>query len=148
MPVFAVNSLGVSAAMSFICGLSTMATLIEPPFPVPEAEDPLEPPDEFELSEPPPPQPAAIPATTANTAATDQGRRVPLICSLLLLQRGGGCPPQPNALIALVYVGCQANRGSIRSHTKTCRIGLHVFRLPAWSGQPRLALGRHTWPRS
>ena len=33
MPVFSVNSFGVSFAMSFICGLSTMATLIEPPFP-------------------------------------------------------------------------------------------------------------------
>src|SRR5512133_3870531 len=94
MPVLAVNSLGVSAAMSFICGLSTMATLIEPPFPlVPEAGDPLdEPPLELELSEPPPPQPDATAQTTANRAAANQRRRLPLICSLLLLRRGGRDP--------------------------------------------------------
>ena len=39
MPVLLVNSFGVSAAMSFICGLSTIATLIDPP------------PEAFELSE-------------------------------------------------------------------------------------------------
>src|SRR5215218_9706616 len=84
MPVLAVNSLGVNAAMSFICGLSTMATLIEP---VPEAGLPLDP--ELESFEPPPPQPTAITPVPANNAATDQRRRVPLMGPLLLLQRGG-----------------------------------------------------------
>src|SRR6266498_198445 len=66
--------------MSFICGLSTMATLIEPPFP-PEAGVPLEVPPELELFEPPPPQPVASVPTTANRAAAEQRRTVPLICS-------------------------------------------------------------------
>src|ERR1044071_9449333 len=69
MPVLAVNSEGVSFAMSFICGLSTIATLISPPF---VAGDP---PDD-ELFEPPP-QPTTTAATTAQNAATDPGRRVP-----------------------------------------------------------------------
>src|SRR5512133_2544764 len=92
MPVLAVNSLGVNAAMSFICGLSTMATLIEPPFP-PLAGVPLDPeaPPELELSEPPPPQPTASTTTPANRAAAAQKRRA-LICPLLLLQRGGWEP--------------------------------------------------------
>src|SRR4051812_14701552 len=80
MPVFAVNSLGVSAAMSFICGLSTMATLMEPPLP-PEAGVPDEVPPEPELFEPPPPQPTATAPTTANRAAADQRRKKPLMCS-------------------------------------------------------------------
>src|SRR4051794_15481373 len=73
MPVFAVNSLGVSPAMSFICGLSTMATLIEPPFDD-VAGDPFE---LFEL----PPQPTATAPTTVSKAAADPRRRVPLISS-------------------------------------------------------------------
>src|SRR6266545_3930313 len=79
MPVLAVNSLGVNAAMSFICGLSTMATLIEPPFPplagVPLADEP-----ELELFDPPP-HPAAIAPTTASSAGADQRRTVPLMSS-------------------------------------------------------------------
>src|SRR5689334_13186199 len=81
MPVFAVKSLGVSAAMSFICGLSTMATLIDPPLP-PLAGVPLEDPDELELFElPPPPQPATTAPTTASTAAARHRGRKPLICA-------------------------------------------------------------------
>jgi hypothetical protein len=72
-----VKSDGVSFAMSFICGLSTIATLISPPF---VAGDP---PDD-ELFEPPP-QPTTTAATTAHNAATDPGRRVPRMGSLLLL---------------------------------------------------------------
>src|SRR5436189_5768557 len=80
MPVFAVNSLGVNAAMSFICGLSTMATLMEPPFP-PAAGVPLAAEPELELLDPPPPHPAAIAPTTAISAAADQRRTVPLMSS-------------------------------------------------------------------
>src|SRR6188472_3364571 len=80
MPVFAVNSLGVNAAMSFICGLSTIATLIEPPFP-PVAGVPLAAAPELELFDPPPPHPAAIAQTTASSAAADQRRTVPLMSS-------------------------------------------------------------------
>src|SRR6266576_3485690 len=109
MPVFAVNSDGVSFAMSFICGLSTMATLIEPPFdPPPEAGDP----PEDELLEPP--QPATTTPTTASTAATDPRRRVRLMD-----------PPPPACtrgtefhrtcgLITLVCVGCQAGSADFR----------------------------------
>src|SRR6266540_319956 len=68
MPVLAVNSEGVSFAMSFICGLSTIATLIAC-LPPPEAGDP----PLFE----PPPQPATTTPTTANSA--HPRRRVPLM---------------------------------------------------------------------
>src|SRR4029077_9125947 len=91
MPVLAVNSLGVNAAMSFICGLSTIATLIEP---VPEAGVPLAP--ELELLEPPPPQPAAITPTTANAVA-DQRRTVPLMVLSSCFNAEVGIPPQPIA---------------------------------------------------
>src|SRR5204863_498413 len=57
-------------AMSVICGLSTIATLIAPPPFV--AGDP---PDD-ELLEPPP-QPITTTATTAHNSATDTRRRVP-----------------------------------------------------------------------
>src|SRR5438552_1665892 len=100
MPVFAVKSFGVSEAMSFICGLSTIATLMVPPFFEPEAGDP----PEFELE---PPQPT-IPPRTATTATADPRRRVPLIVLPLLRlgQRGGSHPSATEGpLIALVYVG-------------------------------------------
>jgi hypothetical protein len=66
--------------------LSTIATLIEPPFdpPVPEADDPPEP-ELFEL----PPQPVASRTTTTNRAAADPRRRMPLMVLLLQLERGG-----------------------------------------------------------
>src|SRR3954468_5673580 len=102
MPVLEVNIEGVSFAMSFICGLATMATLIDPPFdPVPEAGEPL---DVFVWL---PPQPTAIAPTTANDAATDPRRRVPFMLS----------PPawtqrteflRVGATYMLVCVGCQA----------------------------------------
>src|SRR3954447_17727665 len=101
MPVLEVNSEGVSFAMSFICGLSTIATLIDPPLePVPEAGDPLV----DELSEPP--QPATT-IPTAATAAIDPRLRARLMASppafdaeTQVLRIGG--------LITLVCVGCQA----------------------------------------
>src|SRR4051794_30283385 len=107
MPVFAVKSFGVSDAMSFICGLSTMATLIEPPLELVAGDPP-------ELSEPPP-QPTATAPVTASRAAADPSRRVPLISSLLRLHRGGDVPPRPSALIALIYVGCQVGLSVLQS---------------------------------
>src|SRR6185436_10333005 len=121
MPVLAVNSEGVNAAMSFICGLSTIATLIEP---VPEAGVPLAP--ELELLEPPPPQPAAITQATA-TAVADERRTVPLMVLSSCFNAEVGIPPQPIALIALVYVGCQATRPTIRRRIKPCCIRARVF---------------------
>src|SRR3954453_9879846 len=102
MPVFAVNSLGVSPAMSFICGLSTMATLIEPPFDD-VAGDP------FELFEPPP-QPTATAPTTVSKAAADPRRRVPFISSSSppAWTPRRELPPRPRSTYTLVYVGCQA----------------------------------------
>src|SRR6185312_7937390 len=38
-----------------------------------------------------------------------------------------GIPPQPIALIALVYVGCQAKRPTIRRRIKPCCIRARVF---------------------
>src|SRR4051812_8635133 len=85
IPVLAVKRDGVSDAMSFICGLSTMATLIVPP--LPEAGVPLAP--ELELLDPPPPpQPATITPAVA-TATADHRRRVPRIGPLLRLEREG-----------------------------------------------------------
>src|SRR4051794_15072935 len=80
MPVFAVKSEGVSFAMSFICELSTMATLIEPPF-VPDAGVP--PPLELLLDLLEPPQPTATVPTTASTASADPRPIVRLISSPL-----------------------------------------------------------------
>src|SRR3954453_11717015 len=89
MPDFAVNSEGVSFAMSFICGLSTIATLIEPPL-VPDAGVP--PLDALllvlELSEPP--QPATTTPVTTRAAAADLRPIVRLICLLLLIPRSEG----------------------------------------------------------
>src|SRR6476620_8423500 len=102
MPVLEVNSEGVSFAMSFICGLSTIATLIDPPLePVPEAGDPLV----DELSEPP--QPATT-IPTAATAAIDPRRRARLMDALLLLSTQRTQVLRIGALITLVCVGCQA----------------------------------------
>src|SRR4051812_28755273 len=102
MPVFAVNSDGVSAAMSFICGLSTMATLMVPPFePAPAAGVPLE----LELLDPPPPpQPAAINAAAA-TATDDQRRRVPLIGLSSCVEREGHIPSPSSASIRGIVWG-------------------------------------------
>src|SRR4051812_39112973 len=101
MPVLEVNSEGVSFAMSFICGLSTMATLIEPPL-VPVAGEPLE--DEDDLLELP--QPTATAPTTAISAPIDPRRNVPLM-DLLLLGRRGRNSSTVGALITLGCVGCQ-----------------------------------------
>jgi hypothetical protein len=78
MPVFEVKSEGVSFAMSFICGLSTIATLIEPPV-VPDAGVPLAVPAAAVLLELPPPQPAARIPTTASRAVADPRRTFPLM---------------------------------------------------------------------
>src|SRR2546423_433338 len=104
MPVFAVNSEGVSFAMSFICGLATMARLIGPPF-VPDAGVPPPPDDLLSLLEPP--HPVAIAPTTASTATADQRPIVRLI-SLSSSSIGGQRTSLRNAgLITWVYVGCQ-----------------------------------------
>ena len=66
------SSEGVSFAMSFICGLSTIATLIDPPF------DAGDPPLDDELLEPPP-QPTPTAVTAAKVAATDPRRTMPLM---------------------------------------------------------------------
>src|SRR6266516_3976217 len=92
IPVFLVNSEGVSFAMSFICGLSTMATLIEPPF-VPDAGVP--PPVDADLLLEPP-QPVATTPTTASTAAAHRGPIVPLI-SVSSCFVGGQRDPSGNA---------------------------------------------------
>src|SRR6188472_3484755 len=122
MPVLDVNSEGVSFAMSFICGLSTIATLIDPPLePVPEAGDPL---DVEELSEPP--QPAITAPTTAITAPTDPVRHVPLM-DLLLLGRRGRSSSAVGRLITLVCVGCQGQSGDFRRWSKCWRFRCPLF---------------------
>jgi hypothetical protein len=64
--------------MSFICGLSTIATLISPP--LPEAGEPPEP-----ESSSPPPQPTTIAARTASRVGAHEMRLLPLIVILLRL---------------------------------------------------------------
>src|SRR5215211_3313533 len=71
MPDFLVKREGVSFAMSFIWGLSTMATLSEPPDPPPPSSSPPQP------APPSPTNSAAIPINVART--------VPLISLLLEL---------------------------------------------------------------
>src|SRR4029453_17177065 len=97
---FLVNSEGVSFAMSFIWGLSTMATLIEPP---------LDPPPPLSSS---PPQPAT--PSPKNSAAIKVARTVRLISA-----PPGGCgrPKQSGAgpLIALDYVGCQVQTHKLQT---------------------------------
>src|SRR3954469_7358365 len=82
MPVLAVNSFGVSAAMSFICGLSTIATLIEPPFDELEPEEPLEPPQAA----------ARAPRTTTRVAAQLRRDMADMGVSLLLQSNELRCP--------------------------------------------------------
>src|SRR4051812_36640747 len=101
MPVLAVKSDGVSFEMSFICGLSTIATLIV-----------------FDLlDEPPPlselPQPAAIAPIVASTAnvqpARDQVRAEVLLMVALLLWGDGEMGLSPlSPTMPCVHVGCQA----------------------------------------
>src|SRR5215218_6509521 len=77
MPVSLVKSFGVRSAMSFICGLSTIATLISPPLP-----DAGEPP---ELESSPPPHPTTTVARTASRVGAHHRRLVDLIVILLRL---------------------------------------------------------------
>src|SRR5882757_4907245 len=91
MPVLEVNSEGVSFAMSFICGLSTMATLIEPPF-VPDAGVPPLLDDLVLLLEPP--HPVATSPTTASTSAADLKPKVRLISLSSSSEGGQAIPPQ------------------------------------------------------
>src|SRR6266480_3254153 len=102
MWVFAVNSEGVSFAMSFICGLSTMATLIVPPF-VPDAGVPPLLAEEELLLLDEPPQPVARTLTTSTRAAATT--IIVLLISLPLALSGGQRLSLRNArLITLVYV--------------------------------------------
>src|SRR3954447_7567349 len=87
MCVFDVNSEGVSFAMPFIWGLSTMATLIVPPF-VPDAGVPLLPEDDL-LSLLDPPQPAAASAMTVSTATAAAIPLGPVISLSSCSQSGG-----------------------------------------------------------
>src|SRR6266540_7385467 len=100
MPDFLVNSEGVSFAMSFIWGLSTMATLIEPR---PDPPPPLS----------PPPQPANT--SPANSAAMNVARTVPLMFPLFLEVAGDRSSSGAGLLIALVYVGCQGLRPNLQT---------------------------------
>src|SRR3954471_4968886 len=90
MPLFLVNSEGVSFAMSFIWGLSTIATLIEPPDPPP-----------LSSSSPQPATPSPTNKAAINVAPTVRLMSPP--------SRGHGLPRSlgANLLIALDYVGCQ-----------------------------------------
>src|SRR5438552_9950152 len=106
MPVFDVNSEGVSFAMSFICGLSTMATLSEPPFDVDAAVPPLV----LLVLEPPPPQPTATTLTMASTATADPRPIVRLISHSPCFARRAQDTRRNVGLIAWVYVGCQGPR--------------------------------------
>src|SRR3954447_26326685 len=125
MPVLEVNSEGVSFAMSFICGLSTMATLMEPPLAAPVAGEPLE--DEDDLLELP--QPTATAPTTAISAPIDPRRNVPLM-DLLLLGRRGRSSSAVGALITLVCVGCQALTHTFRRPNKGWQFRRPLFILP------------------
>src|SRR5215207_8003536 len=89
MPDFFVNSEGVSFAMSFIWGLSTMATLTAPL------------PDPLSSS---PPQPATT--SPKNSAAINVARTVPLM-ALLLRGRGANEVVPVRFPYTLTYVGCQ-----------------------------------------
>src|SRR6266536_1017259 len=129
MPVFAVKSEGVSLAMSFICGLSTMATLIEPPFVLVSdaGVPPLVDPDLL----PPPPQPAATTPTTASTAAADLRPIVPLISLPSCVVGGQRDPSAMHGLIPLVYVGCQGPFAVILKSSNACRMVCPVFMMRA-----------------
>src|SRR5687767_9797071 len=101
MPDLLVKSSGVRSAMSFICGLSTMATFSEPP---------PDPPPSSSSS----PQPASTSPTSS--AAIDPRRTIPFIDLLLL--HGRGRPRSSDLrLIALDCVGCQAETRLIRIQT-------------------------------
>src|SRR6185436_5088403 len=93
MPLFLVNSEGVSFAMSFIWGLSTIATLIEPP----------DPPPPLSSSSPQPATPSPTNKAAINVAPTVRLMSPP--------SRGRELPRSlgANLLIALDYVGCQGS---------------------------------------
>src|SRR5215210_7021816 len=101
MPVSLVKRFGVRSAMSFICGLSTIATLMSPPLP-----DAGEPPDP-ESS--PPPHPTATAARTASRVGAHKVRLLPLIVDPPQLHAEVSVPPHTQSqLIALGSLGCQA----------------------------------------
>src|SRR5204862_5020645 len=125
MPVWAVNSEGVSFAMSFICGLSTIATLIAPPPFV--AGDP---PDD-ELLEPPP-QPTTTTATTAHNAATDPRRRVPRMgISPPALDAESQLLPHTNATYNVGLCWLSSDNSPIRRYDHACSLRIPVFRCMA-----------------
>src|SRR5215208_1562996 len=99
MPDFFVKSEGVSFAMSFICGLSTIATLIEPPDPLPPLSSS-------------PPQPATPSPTNSAAITINVARTVPLM-SFLLEVAGDRSHPDAIHLIALTYVGCQGDYANL-----------------------------------
>src|SRR3954447_10253570 len=113
--------------MSFICGLSTMATLIDPPL-LPELVDP----DEELLSDPP--QPAATAATTASSAVADTRALIPLISTLLLaLPTEGKRIPSANALTYNVGLcGLSRPNRQLRNQPHACRVASSVFRFAPW----------------
>src|SRR2546421_7455963 len=113
MPIFAVNSEGVSFAMSFICGLSTMATLIAPPF-VPDAGVP--PPVDPDLLLEPPPQPVATTPMTASTAAADRSPIVPLISLSSCFVGGQRDPPTMEDLYRWFMLNVKPNPRRIAGH--------------------------------
>src|SRR3954470_21749750 len=127
--------------MSFICGLSTMATLIVPPL-------------AFELVEPPPPPPqpaTTIPTTTTSTAVAVQRPLVPLI-SVSSPPNGAHDLLSECGTYTLVYVGCQgavsvAERDG-RSESNSCRFVCSVFILREWVGRLRSASARISSARS
>src|SRR5919198_3067197 len=143
MPVLAVNRDGVSFAMSFICGLSTMATLIEPPLPA--AGLPLEVPPEFELFEPPPPpQPIASAPTTASKAAAGKRRRLPLMGLLLLLQREGRESSATGPTYSVGLCGLSSQCVAFPQLYKGLPRWFACGYMAGWCGQSPSASGKHT----
>src|SRR5215218_7495999 len=115
MPVSCVKSFGVRSAMSFICGLSTIATLISPPLP-----DAGEPPDP-ESS--PPPHPTTTAARTASRVGAHRMRLLPLIVLLLRLHAEVGSSAHTRSqLIAVGSLGCQALNAENRAPCQACSL--------------------------
>src|SRR4029453_8876835 len=133
MPDFLVNSEGVSFAMSFICGLSTMATLIEPP---------LDPPPPLSSS---PPQPAT--PTPTNSAPINVARTVRRISPPSGRERPKSLGA--NSLIALGYVGCQALLGDQHTENQHWHFDSPLLIVGAtWAPQHPFGSARTASPRS
>jgi mannitol 2-dehydrogenase len=134
MPVFAVNKDGVKLAMSFICGLSTMAT-----FRVPPPELPPELPDELLDELPPHAVTTTAPIGTKESAAQSCNLRLIILSSCFRADLAHIHNEHP-LYVGLCWLSSQS--GLSRRRSGALCVGLHAFILRAVVPPAPISLGQ------